>query len=360
MPTVVWVHGESAGHEEKPISRVAPVRQIQITVRNHSQHVGWRHVQGIQIGGLGCRGTRWDDDIRRLNNGLNNLVELSWRVGRIQVLNIRKWWSQRRIRGRIVQMGISSANISRNTASYAVYGRVGTATRVVAVNTDRPKCRPEDRIAVAILVIPLHRVPIVFGWSSKGWVTTWAAREREGREERRQRDWYRSNEVLNHLLAAVGQDCKRGDLQHLIAAGWIVGKARAVVVDRGSRVRIAVKVDTEGVLRDAVDAHPFVRGTLNTASVGDRIDVGSRIGHRVGSRRKLRLKFIIAISRSGIPGRHARSIDDVDGAADGKRCARRRQEARRRSALERVGILRRKPATTLFKARERRVVDGGG
>src|SRR6266566_1211468 len=145
---------------------------------------------------------------------------------------------------------------------------------------------------------------------------------------------------------------------NLIAAGWIVGKARAVVVDRGSRVRIAVKVDTEGVLRDAVDAHPFVRGTLNTASVGDRIDVGSRIGHRVGSRRKLRLKFIIAISRSGIPGRHARSIDDVDGAADGKRCARRRQEARRRSALERVGILRRKPATTLFKARERRVVHG--
>src|SRR6266568_1089394 len=249
MPTVVWVHGESAGHEEKPVSRVAPVRQIQITVRNHSHHVGWRHAQVSHIGGLGRRRACWDDGICGLNNGLNNGVELTRRLEWVQGPDIR-----RGTQARVIPSNRGWRRW-RNAVFYSSDGVPGTATRVVAVNTDRPKCRPEDRIAVAILVIPLHRVPIVFGWSSKGWVTTWAAREREGREERRQRDWYRSNEVLNHLLAAVGQDCKRGDLQHLIAAGWIVGKARAVVVDRGSRVRIAVKVDTEGVLRDAVDAN---------------------------------------------------------------------------------------------------------
>ena len=53
IPICVRVIGEGTGHQEKAISIVAPVADIEIPVCNHRHDVGWGHSQRRQVGRLG-------------------------------------------------------------------------------------------------------------------------------------------------------------------------------------------------------------------------------------------------------------------------------------------------------------------
>src|SRR6267378_299894 len=53
IPIRIRVVGKRTCHQEKPISIVAPVTDIQIPVRNYCHDVGWRHPQRRQVGCLG-------------------------------------------------------------------------------------------------------------------------------------------------------------------------------------------------------------------------------------------------------------------------------------------------------------------
>src|SRR5229473_553803 len=80
IPICVGVIRESTGHEEKSVSIVAPVTDIEISIGNYRHDVGRRHVQRRQVGCLRCAtARRYEGGVSILYNVLRDGVDLSRR-----------------------------------------------------------------------------------------------------------------------------------------------------------------------------------------------------------------------------------------------------------------------------------------